>query len=191
MKPASFITLHGRWIAWAIVFAAGLAYGAMLVVTIPHLAALSGGRPIFDMRPGGYSFSEAKDLLGALGGEGRLYYLEVQQRLDTLFPLLNAATAAIALAAFIPRALWPEAPRFVRSGIIVFLAAPCALLDWGENWAVARLLTERPDAVTPAAASLASWFTVAKSIWVTLTYSTVLAAFGLWILRRRAARGQR
>jgi hypothetical protein len=180
MNQGSFsASLWSKWTAWIIVIATAIVYAMMMLVTIPHLTALNGGRAIFDMRPAGYSFSEAMDLLSALGGEGRQYYLNVQQRLDTLFPLLDAATAAIGLTTFIPGKSNP-----VRGAAIILLAAPCALLDWGENWAVARLLTGYPDAVTPTAVSLASGLSIAKSIWVTVAYSTLLIALVLWMRQK-------
>ncbi len=180
MKQGSFsASLWSKWAAWIIVIATMIVYAIMLLVTIPHLMALGGGRAIFDMRPTGYSFSVAMELLSALGNEGRQYYLDVQQRVDTLFPLLNAATVAIGLTTFIPSKSNP-----VRGAAIILVAAPCALLDWGENWAVARLLAGYPDGVTPAAVSLASGLSIAKSIWVTVAYSTLLVALVLWIRQK-------
>lgn len=65
-----------------------------LLVTIPHLAALSGGLPIFDMRPAGYGETEVRALLCALGTSGRRYYAIWHIPADCVLAI--AETAAIA-----------------------------------------------------------------------------------------------
>ena len=51
---------------------------AMLAITMPHLEALTGGLKVFDMRPLGYTFDEAKAILAGLGEAGRQYYRDTR-----------------------------------------------------------------------------------------------------------------
>ena len=57
---------------------------------MPKLDAFGGG-PIFDLRFLGYDRTAAEALLRALGTEGRAFYLNAQQWLDTAFPAVLGA----------------------------------------------------------------------------------------------------
>ncbi len=86
-------------LAFWLLFAATLGvYATMLGWTLPAISAAAGGLPAFDMRPGGYSFDEAKAFLAALSPEGKALYLDVQHKLDTAYPGLLAATLFFAIA---------------------------------------------------------------------------------------------
>ncbi len=166
------------WIAW---LAAGAVYLAMLAWSLPHLTALAGGLPMFDMRPGGYSGDEARALLAALGDDGRAFYLNVQHRLDAVFPALEA----LALSLSFPRLF----PRLV-SRVLIAVSLAAAAFDWLENVAVADLLRADPLAVTAPMIAVASRWSVLKSGCVSVAMTALLVGLGLALWRRvRVGRG--
>ncbi len=66
-----------RYVAWVITAAAVIVYLAMVFVTLPHLAALTRGLPVFDLRLLGYDFGTAQELIARLGADGAAYYENV------------------------------------------------------------------------------------------------------------------
>lgn len=159
-----------------IVLAAGGVYFWMLAVTLPHLTSLTGGLPVFDLRPTGYSFQEAQEVLLALGETGRRYYLNVQQPLDMVFPILNAAAAAIVLTAAFHGGNWRyfQLGRVQHALLLIAICLPVALFDLLENLMVRKLLLTDPSAVSAEAVAVASRFTLIKSAAVTFAYCLVL-----------------
>ena len=86
-----------------LVFAAMLGnYLAMILWSIPRISAEAGGLAIFDMRPAGYSFEEAKTFLAALSPDGARFYVQVQHRLDSAYPALLAVTLGWAIIRLAP-----------------------------------------------------------------------------------------
>ena len=112
-----------------------LNYAMMLVYSTPKLFEAAGGLWPFDLRIMGYSVDEATQYLTTITPEGRLFYLEVQQTLDTFFPALLAISLMVALFRLAPKL--PALYLFPASG---------ALFDYCENASVAQiLLTNAPD----------------------------------------------
>lgn len=112
-----------------------LNYAMMLVYSIPKLIKAANGLWPFDMRVIGYSTEDATAYLTTITPEGRLFYLEVQQMLDTFFPALLAVSLMMALFRLAPKL--PVLYLFPISG---------ALFDYYENAAVGQLLlTDAPD----------------------------------------------
>ncbi|KEO56433.1 hypothetical protein [Thioclava pacifica] len=146
----------------------GAVYLAMTLVTLPHLREAAGGLAPFDLRPGGYSAAQARAFLDALDAPARQYYLSVQQRLDLVFPALEAVTLIFAFRAL--------ATGWLAVGLSV-MAGLGAVFDYLENHAVAALL--RADTVTDDMIVRASGWTVLKSVAVTLS----LTALALLTLR--------
>lgn len=182
-----------RWTvlaATAILAATAVVYLAMLLVTMPHLSAIAGAGGLadtrmFDMRPVGYDANEAKALLTALGERGREEYLQVQQRLDTAFPVLNGLSLFIGLS-------WVGSrlglSRVAATLIAACLALPVTGLDLAENHAVATMLKEPLDSFDPAMAEAASRMSVAKSAVVSVAMT--LLAVGLFAVGLRRLRGK-
>lgn len=171
--------MFGRLIrlgAAIIITAAVTVYAVMVFVTIPHLTeiALANGmaeaRP-FDLMPSGYDFTIAQRFLSALGPAGRDEYLNVQHRLDTVFPLLFGLSLAIGL-------FWAgmklRLPRILVLLVTAALASAATVLDWAENSAVAVLLRSDPEALDPAFVQKASDFTVWKTIAVSVAMTALL-----------------
>jgi len=112
-----------------------LNYAAMLVYSIPKLLSATDGLWPFDLRIMGYSVEDATLYVTTITNEGRLFYLEVQQMLDTFFPALLAISLMLTLYRLAPKL--PVLYLFPISG---------ALFDYYENAAVAQiLLTNTPD----------------------------------------------
>ena len=73
---------------WAVMFFGPLA----------HLSRLAGGLTPFDIRPGGYSYAEARAFLEAIGEQGRRYCAIPELVIDTLlYPPLYAVSRGLAL----------------------------------------------------------------------------------------------
>jgi hypothetical protein len=116
----------------------------MLLYSSPKLMSAAGGRLLFDARIMGYSVEDATDYVTNITPEGRLFYFEVQQRLDNFFPALLAITLMITLYRLAPKL--PVLYLFPISG---------AVFDYYENAAVAQImLTDAPDKGLVAVASL-------------------------------------
>jgi len=121
-----------------------LNYLMMLVYSIPKLLSEAGGLWPFDIRITGYSVEDATEYVTTITNEGRLFYLEVQQMLDTFFPALLAVTLMITLFR-----LAPKLP------VLYLFPVTAALFDYYENAAVKQiLLTSAPDQGLVEAASL-------------------------------------
>lgn len=174
-----------RAAAFFVLAATAIVYAAMLLWSLPALTAIAAANGLadarmFDMRPGGYDFETAKALLAALGEAGRERYVSVQQRLDTVFPLLNGLSIAIGLV-FVSRRLGIVSGPALA--VIAALASAVAGFDLAENASVARLLRAGPDNVTEAMVAVANRFTLLKSGAVTTALTLLLAGLALWAYR--------
>lgn len=176
MSESKSINRYGQQ---AVVF--GLAatgiYLAMINITLDHIQTLSGLRP-FDMRPGGYSTEQAYALLGALGVDGRQYYLARQIPLDLLYPGLMALTLFSVLK-------WLESHGLNRVlvQVGVWLSVGAAFTDYLENAGICLMILNWPEQPTNLvqAASVAS---ISKAVLTTLAVLTVTIGFGFWLFRR-------
>src|SRR4051812_21399203 len=128
-----------RAMFWGLVGVTVAVYGTMLGWSLPTISAAASGLAPFDMRPGGYSFSEAQAFLRALTADGASFYRSVQQRLDIVYPALLAATLFFSILASAPRQLG----RWRYAAFI--LAVPIALFDYLENHAVAVMIAAGPN----------------------------------------------
>lgn len=167
------------WTLFAITMAV---YATIVAWSLPQISAAAGGLVPFDMRPGGYTFEDARTFLGALSPDGAAFYETIQHRLDIFYPPLISLTLAWAIAALLPRGwgLW----RWV----IGALALPIAAFDYLENAAVSAMLHAGPAGLTPEMAAGACTWTIAKSMLTTATMSLVLVLLlvhlGFWVARK-------
>lgn len=160
---------------------AAAVYAVMLTWSLPHLVAIAGDNGLadarlFDLRPGGYGFEEARQLLVALGDPGRDFYIGVQHRLDAAFAILNGLTMFIGLT-FLSRRLGLAGRAATSCAIVLGLAV--AGFDLAENIAVGGLLDAGSEGITPAMVAAASRFSVLKSAAVTLALTLLLAGFAV------------
>lgn len=177
-----------RFAATVLLTATAVVYADMVLVTLPHLAAITetacradaacrlADFHMFDLRPAGYDLATARDLITALGPAGRAEYLQVQHRLDSVFPALNGLSLALGLA-FVGVRLGLTRP--IAVGLATVIAAPTALLDWAENASVAVLLALGPAGIDAETVAAASGYTVAKSIAVTIVMSLLLVGLAM------------
>jgi len=146
-------------------------YAMMLVFSTPKLLKAADGLWLFDMRITGYSLEEATQYVTTITPEGRLFYLEVQQMLDTFFPALLAISLMLTLYRLAPKL--PALFLFPASG---------ALFDYYENASVAQiLLTNAPD---HALVEVASLLTSLKFASIAISLLAIL-----WFWRKRKTDG--
>ncbi len=161
--------MTGRARAFWLLFAAMMTiYLIMVLWTLPEIAASAGGLKAFDVRPAGYSETQARAFLTALSDDGRALYLGGQHWLDTAYPALVAVTLIYAL-------FWafPRAGNLARA---VFFLVPsgAAVFDYLENARVGAMLAMAPQDVTADMISAASSATVAKSGLATAAFVMLL-----------------
>ena len=167
---------------WLVAAVALADYLVMLAWSIPRISAEAGGMTIFDMRPSGYSFDEARTFLAALSPEGERFYTDVQHRLDAVYPALLAVTLGWAILRLAPTGWgvwrWPLAAS----------AIPGMVFDYRENDDVARMLAAGPDGITPQMVEAASFHSQAKAVTTTVSMTILLVLLALWALRRMRGR---
>lgn len=146
-------------------------YFLMINVTLARLEAFSGHMP-FDMRPLGYSATEAATFLEALGAEGRAYYLGHQIVLDTLYPAMLALTL-IATIVWLGQHMTNS--NLVRIGIA--FSAGCAAFDYLENLGIAAMILNWPE-ISALLVLATSAATILKSVLTTVAVLlTLLVGF--------------
>lgn len=153
-----------RAINWGLPLLTAAVYGYLVVWLGGQLSAESGGLMPFDLRVTGYDLGEARAFLRAITPDGVALYLGPVFWADTLFPALMGLCLA-----------WWMRPHAGVFGMVCVLAAMSYVaLDWGENWAVARMLQAGPDWVTLAEVQRASALTMGK--FAAFALAAVLAA---------------
>ncbi|RYE11429.1 MAG: hypothetical protein EOP22_00810 [Hyphomicrobiales bacterium] len=183
-----------RWriAAWVVTAATVVVYAVMLTTTLPHLAQLTGGLAVFDLRPGGYDRPVAAAIVTALGPAGIDYYENVQHRWDMAFPILLGLTVGYWLVAASAR--WRRhglpLPAWLPPLLVALIVAAVAC-DLGENAAVSGMLATPADALTDAQVGLASGLTLTKSVLSSLAYTALLVlALGPFVAKLFRRRGQ-
>lgn len=170
---------------WVLVAAMVTNYLIMLLWSLPLVSETAGGGVPFDMRPGGYSFDDARVFLTAISDAGRDFYLNTQQLLDVFYPTLFAITVAIALVHLMPR-YW--------GWTLAALAIAAGVFDHLENSAVAVMLRVEADALTESMVLTANNWSLAKSISTTIVLVALLAVLCIkvitWLKTRLAYRPQ-
>ncbi len=161
---------------WALVAVTAANYLLMVVWSGPRLSHAAGGLMPFDVRLSGYAPAAALRYLQALGTDGRAFYLEVQLRIDALFPGLFALVTGIALWW-----LYVEKARGMRVAILAFPTLGAGF-DYLENARIAAML--RAVDPPPGLVAAASEATVLKFLFVGATVALVLVgAIGNWKAR--------
>jgi len=153
-------------------------YLTMVFWSIPFVSREAGELPVFDLRPGGYTFEEAKAFLAALSPEGTRFYADVQHRLDTAYPVLLAVTLAWAILRLAP-ASWGA-----WCWALAATAVPGMVFDYWENAGVAFMLEMGPDGITPAVVAAVSFHSRAKAALTTVSMSILLILLLRWVYRR-------
>ncbi|HTJ58773.1 MAG TPA: hypothetical protein VL418_14570 [Devosiaceae bacterium] len=174
-----------RYVGWVVTAAAIALFSVMLFVTWPHLAQLAGGGAIFDLRPLGYDFRTAQDLLARLGPDGAAYYEDVQHRIDSIFAILFCLALLYWLIEAARRWQGYELPlSHTALAAILATAVIANAADLGENAAVSVMLTAGAKWLTPAMVDTASLFTLLRTFFLALSLLCLLVlALGPWVAR--------
>ena len=162
--------------------AAVVVYCLMVFGSLADIERISGLRA-FDMRPTGYSYTDALALISALGEEGKNIYLAVQIPLDTVYPALLALASASSLF-WLSQSFGSTARWYRAAAAVAYLAA---IADYAENGLIVWMLNAglgAPEALVTAA----SFASVSKSVTSTIVFTTLLIALTEFAVRRMRQR---
>lgn len=104
---------------------ANLIYGIMIFITMPKLQAGVNGLPVFDMRPMGYTYEEANELLGLMDIKTKEFYQNIQLPLDIIYPFFLALYSALFYIKI-------SKIKFIKS-IGIFISCLVCIFDYCEN----------------------------------------------------------
>lgn len=158
--------------------AAMLVYSLMIFGSLADIERITGVKA-FDMRPIGYSYTDALALISALGEEGRRAYLTLQIPLDMVYPALLAISSASSLY-WLSQSFGSTARWYRAVAAIAYLAA---IADYAENGLIVWML-KAGLGVPQALVSAASLTTVSKSILSTIVFATLLIALAAFATKR-------
>lgn len=168
---------------WFIVAVTLAVYCVMIFWSIPKISAQAGGMAVFDLRPGGYSFEEAKTFIAALSPEGAAFYANVQHRLDTAYPALLALTLGWSILRLTPASwvLW--------RWLLAATALPGMAFDYWENLNVSEMLRLGANGITPRMVEAASLHSQAKAAASSISMTILLVLLSIWVYRHFRRRG--
>ena len=141
---------------------------------IPNIESTTQGVRCFDMAFG-YSYESAVRFLSLLSDEGRSTYLTRQLPLDFFYP--------VAYGLFFSLLLFLLAKKPVKLLVCPFLLV---LSDYGENICIVRML--RAQALTDSLVTVASCFTVMKTVMMYVTILLILGLLTRMIIKKRKQR---
>ena len=146
-------------------------YFTMIFFTIPKLTVFANGLQIFDMKPNGYSFTYAKELLGNLGKIGRNFYLFRQLPLDFVYPFLFMVSNILILSFFLEKI-----GKLESWFLLVLFPIIAGIFDYLENFGFIYLLTSFPK-ISEIGVRIISTFTVIKSLFQHFAKNLKLQSF--------------
>lgn len=161
----------GRFV-FVLFVATQVIYLAMLLFTLPHLQQLAGGMKPFDLLPQGYDITYVINFMGAIGDEGRAFYLTRQIPLDLIYPGLFAVTFAGMWLWLLSKAA--NVPSLWRWGMLLPILA--GLADYVENGLIIAMLIYYPD-ISRGMAATASLTTIFKSMATAMYFVALLSLF--------------
>lgn len=162
-------------IFWPILAAMLAFWMAMNFWSAPRIEEAAGGLRLLDMRFTGYSHSDVRAFVAALGDDGAALYLEVQFWLDMVFPPLLGAVLF-----FVYRWLFPGIPAFAIAAIsLTYVSA-----DILENFAVATAVRAGAEGLTAEMAATANRWTTIKWGLAFIGLAMLITGIGLRLHRR-------
>lgn len=161
----------GKMVLLVLLFAM-IIYMFMLTVSLPRLQNDMDGLAVFDMRPMGYSFEEAREIVSTISEEGTDYYKSVQLPIDFIYPVLLALFGMLALGYFSNRVYVPR--------ISYILPLFVVMADYIENIYIYTMLSGN---LTESMVNVSSFFTVLKSLSTTVLL-TELSLLAVMVLRK-------
>jgi hypothetical protein len=154
----------------------------MMMYTFPKINAQLGAEA-FDLRPGGYSPSEAMALVQNLDPATTNFYLFPQlSLLDVLYPILLALFLSTLIIRLSRLCKVNPNSFFSNLYILPFLAM---LADYAENTMIAIMISE-PANVTSGFVQTASIFTQLKAGITTLSWVSIIVLFVMWLVNRKS-----
>lgn len=150
--------------------------------SLVHLKRMTGGVSVLDMQFH-YTAQGARDLLTALGPDGRSFYLwRMLAALDVVLPALFATVLSVGMAVAFRGPVDERSPWRLAQ----WLPLTAMLLDYIENGLIAKLLLDFP-AEHPALAAAAGWTTTAKQVAYLTSVGICLTAAAVRVSRRAGA----
>ena len=163
----------------ALLLASMVLYAVMALWSFPIITANAEGIEAFDLRFLGYSVDEARAFLTALNDLGRAHYINIQHRLDLIYPAVLSLALLVGMLRFGARL--SVAMRILLA--LIPLAAGVA--DYMENALVGQILSVPVSEVTDGMITQASLVTMLKSV-LYATSMVLLVVLGLvFSIRRR------
>lgn len=153
-------------------------YFVMQLFTIPKLNEFSNGLQVFDMKPNGYSFTYAKELLGNLGKKGRDFYLFRQLPLDLVYPGLFAFSNVLILSFFLNKI-----QKFEKWYLLILFPILGGIFDYLENFGIIYMLKSYPN-LSEIGVKIISIFTAIKSLFTSLYFVILLSVLGVLIYKK-------
>lgn len=153
-------------------------YFVMQLFTIPKLNEFSNGLQIFDMKPNGYSYNYAKELLGNLGKQGRAFYLFRQLPLDLIYPALFALSNTLILSFFLKKI-----QKFEKLFLLILFPVFGGIFDYLENFGIIYMLKFYPN-LSENLVKIISIFTVTKSVFTSLYFVILLSVLGILFFKK-------
>jgi hypothetical protein len=154
-------------------------YSLLLFVVIPDLMNYTGGNPVFNIMPLGYTSDYVDSLLHRMGEQGRHAYLYHLIPVDLFFPFLFAYSNFILTGYLLGRL------EALRGGFIYLCLLPvfASWFDYLENLGVMAMLVNYPNQ-SNALIQFSDFFSVTKSLLITI-YFCVLAVIFFLIWKRK------
>lgn len=153
----------------------------MMLYSFPKINAQLGAEA-FDLRPGGYSPSEAMALLQNLDPATTDFYLFPQLfLLDVLYPILLTLLLSTLIIRLSRLAKINQQTIFSNLFLLPFMAM---LADYAENSMIAIMITD-PANVTSGFIRTASTFTQLKAGITTLSWLVILILLVVWLVGSR------
>ena len=144
-------------------------YATMLLITIPKVMQFSGGMPLLDMLPTGYTHDYVRTLFDTLGEQGRKAYLFQQIPLDMLYPGLFAVTYCLLTAYLLTKLGKFDSPMFYGCLIPVL----SGLFDYGENAGIIAMINSYPNNSSQLTV-ITNIFSILKSTSTTVCFVALL-----------------
>lgn len=149
-----------------------LIYILMLMYSLPLVSSYVPELVLFDMSPLGYSYSQAIELLIALGLEGRNTYLSIQLPLDFIYPGLFAVSYSLLITWVFKHYLSNDSKFY----LIAFIPIIAGVFDYLENISIIVMLNSYPN-ISVNLVNISSAFTIVKSGATTLFLLILILSF--------------
>jgi len=172
--------IQAKWVIFWLVLTY-LIYSVLLFIIIPDLMVFTGGKPIFNVMPFGYSEEYVKTILSMMGEEGRKSYLHHLIPVDLFFPFMFAYSNFILTGYLLNRL------AALRGGFIYLCLLPvfASWFDYLENLGVMAMLMKYPEE-SNALVQFCDFFSVTKSLLITIYFGVLLMIlFLIWKRKKR------